>query len=54
MGDPSGQRLYFVDLDFGAPPSCPPALPFLPNSDQPKQNWADDGTTKAKPTKSSL
>ena len=28
------------------PPSCPAAQPLLPNSNQPRQNWADSGTPK--------
>ena len=38
--------LGWVDFDLGVPSSCPSAQPLLPNSYQPKQNWADGGTTK--------
>ena len=38
--------LGWVDFDLGVPPSCPSAQPLLPNSHQPKQNWADSGTLK--------
>ena len=46
--------LGLVDFDLSVPPSCPTAQPLLPNSHQPRQNWADSGTlkTKVKPTKS--
>ena len=39
---------------FEVPPSWPTAMPFLPNSNQPEQNWADSGTNKLKATKPSL
>ena len=38
--------LGWVDFDLGVPPSCPLAQPLLPNSNQPRQNWADSGTLK--------
>ena len=38
--------LGWVDFDLGVPPSCPAAQPLLPNSHQPRQNWADSGTLK--------
>ena len=38
--------LGWVDFDSGVPPSCPAAEPLLPNSHQPRQNWADGGTLK--------
>ena len=37
---------HFMDFIFEVPPSCPTNLPFLPNSYQPKDNWAESGTTK--------
>ena len=37
-----------VEFDSDVPPYCPAAQPLLPNSHQPKQNWADGGTTKIK------
>ena len=45
QGDSSALRPGRVDFDLGVPPSCPVAQPFLPYSHQPKQNWADGGTT---------
>ena len=36
--------LGWVDFDFSVPLSCPVAQPLLPNSHQPRQNWADGGT----------
>ena len=51
--DHGGQRLHFVDLIFEVLQSCPPSLPFLPNSHQAKQNWADSGTTVVKSAKPS-
>ena len=44
QGVPSarGPGLDLVYFDLGVPPSCP----LLPNSHQPKQNWADSGTLK--------
>ena len=30
-----------VEFDLDVRPSCPVPQPLLPNSDQPKQNWAD-------------
>ena len=38
--------LVWVDFDLGAPPSCPASQPLLPNSHQPRQNWADSATLK--------
>ena len=38
--------LGWVYFDLGVPPSCPAAEPLLPNSHQPRQNWADGGTLK--------
>ena len=38
--------LDWVDLDLCVPPSCLLAQPFLPNSHQPSQNWADRGRLK--------
>ena len=38
--------LGWVDFDLGVPPCCPAAQPLLPNSHQPRQNWADGGTLK--------
>ena len=38
--------LGLVEFDLGVPPSCPSAQPLLPNSHQPKQNWADSVTLK--------
>ena len=38
--------LGWVDFDLDGPPSWPAAQPLLPNFHQPKQNWADGGTTK--------
>ena len=35
------------------PPSCSTALPCVANSHEPKPNWADSGTTKAKLSKPS-
>ena len=35
-----------LTLIWDVPPSCPAAQPLLPNSHQPKQNWADNGTVK--------
>ena len=35
-----------LTLIWDVPPSCPVAQPLLPNSHQPKQNWADSGTVK--------
>ena len=46
-------RLHFVDSIFEVLQILPTALAFLPNSNQPKHNWADSGTTKAKSTKPS-
>ena len=40
------QDLGWVDFHLGVPPSCQAAQPLLPNSDQPRQNWADSGTPK--------
>ena len=40
--------LGWVDFDLVVASSCPAAQPLLPNSYQPKQNWADIGTTKVK------
>ena len=54
QGDQGGQRLCFIDFFFEIPQYCPTALPFLPNSYQPKKTWADSGTTEAKSTKPSL
>ena len=31
----------WVDFDLGVPPSCPAAQLLLPNSHEPKRNWAD-------------
>ena len=42
--------LGWVDFDLCVPSSCPPAQPVLPNSNLPKQNLADSGTTKSKST----
>ena len=42
-----------LTLFIKVPQSYPTAVPFLPNSHQPKQNWADSGTTEAKSTKPS-
>ena len=42
-----------VDFDLGVPPSCPSAQPLLPNSHQPRQNWADSGTLKIQVTQPS-
>ena len=36
----------WVDLDFYVPSSCLAALPVLPISQLPQQNWADIGTSK--------
>ena len=54
QGDHGGQILRFVDLIFEVPQSCPTAMPFLPNSQQPKQKWAISGTTKVKSAKPNL
>ena len=32
------------DFEFCVPPSCPAAQLLLPNSHQPKQSWAENGT----------
>ena len=48
-GDSSGRALGWVDFDLDVPPPCPGAQPFLPNSHQPMQNWADSGTLKVQP-----
>ena len=54
QGDSSALRPGWVDFDLGVPPACPAAQPLLPNSNQPRQNWADSGTPKIKvnPTRS--
>ena len=36
----------WVDFDLGVTPSCPSTEPLLPNSRQPRQNWAEGGTLK--------
>ena len=36
--------LGWVDFDMSFPPFCSAAKPLLPNSHQPRQNWADSGT----------
>ena len=41
-------HLGCVDLDADTPSSCPAAHALLPNTHQPKQNWADGGTPKIK------
>ena len=46
QGDPSGQRLYYVDFDFGVPICCLHGMPILPDLQLPKQINADIGTTK--------
>ena len=46
QGDSSALRPGLVDCDLGVLPSCLAAQPLLPTSHQPKQNWADDGTTQ--------
>ena len=38
--------LGWVDIDLGVPLSCPSAQPLLPNSNQPRQIWADSETPK--------
>ena len=38
--------LGWVDFDLGVPPSCLAAHPLLPNSNQPRRNWADSGIPK--------
>ena len=45
----------WVDFDLGVPPFCPAPQTHLPNSHQPRQNWADSGTLKIQvnPTQSS-
>ena len=40
--------LGWVDFDLAVPPSGPAAQPLLPNSNQPRQKWADSGTLKIK------
>ena len=41
QGDPSGQRLYFVDFCLGGPPCCLHAMSILPDLQLPKQNKTD-------------
>ena len=36
------------------PPYCPTAQPFMPISQQPKQNWAEGGTAKINASQTSL
>ena len=38
--------LGWVDFDLDVPPSCPIAQPILPDSNLPKQKWADSGMTR--------
>ena len=37
-------HLGWIDFDLDVLPSRPAAQPFLPNSHQPMQNWADSTT----------
>ena len=47
QGEPSGQRLHFVDFYLGVPPCSLYGMPILPDLQLPKQNKADKVSAKS-------